>query len=271
MESLPQDLLTVCLLVLVMGLKHGFDADHLAAIDSLTRFNAQAQPRLARYCGALFSLGHGVIVIAIALIVSTLTERWSPPGWLSPFAAWVSSGILFLLGLLNLRAAFQTAPGQIVQTVGVKGRFLGWSTRASNPLTMAMVGALFAISFDTISQASLFALTASRFGGPGYALMLGLLFTLGMLTTDGANGWWVARLIERADQHAARASRLMALAIGFVSLAVGLYGMVKMASPVVDAWGEGHQVFMGGGVVATIGLFYVAGMRSSRPTFQERH
>lgn len=64
--SLPSDLLALSLLVFVLGLKHGFDADHLATIDGLTRFNARKRPGLARYCGALFSLGHGAVVVAIA-------------------------------------------------------------------------------------------------------------------------------------------------------------------------------------------------------------
>jgi high-affinity nickel-transport protein len=73
---LPQDLVALSLLVFVLGLKHGFDADHLATIDGLTRFNSRLRPGLARYCGALFSLGHGVVVVAIALAVSTLARHW---------------------------------------------------------------------------------------------------------------------------------------------------------------------------------------------------
>ena len=48
--------------------RHGFDADHLATIDGLTRYNARANPRLARMAGALFSLGHGVVVLLVALV-----------------------------------------------------------------------------------------------------------------------------------------------------------------------------------------------------------
>ena len=67
MSPLPADNFALVLLVFVLGVKHGFDADHLATIDGLTRFNARANPRWARFCGTLFSLGHGAVVIAIAL------------------------------------------------------------------------------------------------------------------------------------------------------------------------------------------------------------
>src|SRR2546423_14708068 len=59
-------------------MRHGLDADHLAAIDGLTRFNAQSQPRLARLCGALFALGHGVLVIIVALAVGSLISGGCP-------------------------------------------------------------------------------------------------------------------------------------------------------------------------------------------------
>ena len=72
METLPNDWFALAALVFVLGMKHGFDADHLATIDGLTRYNARHNPKLARLCGALFSLGHGTIVVLIALTVSTV-------------------------------------------------------------------------------------------------------------------------------------------------------------------------------------------------------
>ena len=62
----PSDFLGVALLVLLLGIRHGFDADHLAAIDGMTYHNARLRPGLARVCGALFSIGHGGVVVAVA-------------------------------------------------------------------------------------------------------------------------------------------------------------------------------------------------------------
>ena len=75
MEQLPHDWLALSFLVFSLGIRHGLDADHLAAIDGLTRFSAQQRPRLARWCGSLFSLGHGAVVVAIALTVGALARR----------------------------------------------------------------------------------------------------------------------------------------------------------------------------------------------------
>ena len=261
MESLPQDLFALGLIVFALGLKHGFDADHLATIDGLTRFNARANPRLARYCGVLFSLGHGAVVTVIALLVSALAVQSEVPQWLQAFGAWVSIAFLAALGLLNIHAVLRAHPAQVVQPQGMKGRFLGRLTRAASPGLVALVGALFAISFDAISQAALFALTATRYGGWQHALMLGPLFTLGMLLTDGVNGLWISRLIRRADQIALIASRVMSLVVGGVSLLVAAFGVMKLALPAVDAWSEGRELVFGAGVVVVIAGSFVLAVR----------
>jgi len=260
-ESLPQDLFALSLIVFVLGLKHGFDADHLATIDGLTRFNALANPRLARYCGVLFSLGHGAVVTIIALAVGAIAFHAEAPQWLQAFGAWVSIAFLAALGLLNIHAVLQAHPGQVVQPQGMKGRFLGHLTRAASPGLVALVGALFAISFDTVSQAALFALAATRFGGWQHALMLGLLFMLGMLLTDGINGLWISRLIRRADQTARIASRVMSLVVGGLSLLAAAFGVMKLSLPAVGAWSEGRELVFGAGVVVVIAASFVLAVR----------
>ena len=264
METLPNDLLALSLLVFVLGLKHGFDADHLATIDGLTRFNSRANPRIARFCGILFSLGHGAVVVAIALAVSAFARRWQTPEWLELFGAWVSIAFLAALGLLNIHAVLRADPAQVVSAVGLKGRFLGRLATAASPGMVALVGALFALSFDTVSQTALFSLTASQFGGWRDALLLGLLFMLGMLVTDGINGLWISRLIRRADQIALIASRVMSLVVGGVSLLVAIFGVAKLALPAIDVWAEGKELLFGGAVLAMVAGSFLLSIRLTR-------
>lgn len=261
MHDLPSEWTALAALVFLLGLKHGFDADHLAAIDGLTRYNAHHRRSFARYCGALFSLGHGLIVVAIAIAVGLASERWSAPDWLELSGAWISIGFLTLIGIVNLRAVLGAAPHEVVAPVGIKSRFLGRLNRAGRPWTVALVGSLFALSFDTISQSALFALTATQFGGLEHALMLGLLFVLGMLVTDGINGLWISRLIARADQIAVIASRVMSLAVSGVALLVAAFGAAKLALPSVDAWSDGKEVAFGTIVVAVIAASYLIARR----------
>ena len=79
MDELPATGTALCALAFVLGARHGFDADHLATIDGLTRYNARTNPALARFCGALFSLGHGLVVCGVAFATAALTTGWQTP------------------------------------------------------------------------------------------------------------------------------------------------------------------------------------------------
>ena len=258
------DWISLLILTFVLGMKHGFDADHLATIDGLTRYNARLRPGLARYCGTLFSLGHGAVVLAIALGVAGIASQWEVPEWFGILGAVISITFLIALGSLNLAAVLRAGPDEVVQPVGLKGRLLGNLRHASHPALIALVGALFALSFDTLSQAAFFALTATQFGGWQHALALALLFMLGMLLTDGINGLWIARLIARADQVALVASRVMGLVVSGVSLLVAGFGVAKLLSPAVDAWSEGKELGFGLMLMAIIALSFVAAVRLTR-------
>jgi len=264
MEPLPPDWLSLLILTFVLGMKHGFDADHLATIDGLTRYNARRRPGMARYCGTLFSLGHGAVVLAIALGASALAGRWAVPEWFNLLGSLISIVFLLALGSLNLAAVLRAGPEQMVQPVGLKGRLLGSLHHVSHPALVALVGALFALSFDTLSQAAFFALTATQFGGWRHALLLALLFMGGMLLTDGINGLWIARLIARADQVALIASRVMGLVVSGISLLVAAFGAAKLLSPAVDAWSEGKELAFGFLLIAIVAVSFIAAVRLTR-------
>jgi high-affinity nickel-transport protein len=196
--------------------------------------------------------------------VSAIAGQWEVPDWFGTLGSLISIAFLVALGSLNLAAVLRAEPDQLVQPVGLKGRLLGNLRQVSHPALVALVGALFALSFDTLSQAAFFALTATQFGGWQPALLLALLFMLGMLVTDGINGLWIARLIARADQVALVASRVMGLVVSGVSLLVAAFGVAKMLSPAVDAWSEGKELIFGFSLMAIIALSFVAALRLTR-------
>lgn len=264
MENLPNDWIALMLLVFTLGVKHGLDADHLATIDGLTRFNARGNPRLARWCGFLFSLGHGAVVLAIALAAGAATQRWVVPGWMNELGALIAIGFLVAVGVMNLLAVLAARPGEVVQPVGLKGRMLAGMQRTGNPLVIALVGSFFALSFDTVSQAALFAVTGTRFGGVTHSVALGLLFMLGMMLMDGANGLWISRLIRRADRLACIASRVMGLAIAGLSFAIAGLTAARAASPRVSAWLEGRELAFGACFLLAVALSYALAARLAR-------
>jgi nickel/cobalt transporter (NiCoT) family protein len=261
MSPLPNDWLALLAVVYTLGLRHGMDPDHLATIDSITRGNATRNPQLARWSGFLFSAGHGAIVILVAIGVGLLAQRWHTPAWLDTLGTWISIAFLYALGLLNLYSVFATPAGVVVAPAGLKGRLLGRLVQVSHPVLIAAVGALFALSFDTVSQVALFSLTASSMAGWGFSITLGAAFTLGMMTTDGVNGLWVAKLLARADRRALVASRTMGLAIAGLSLLVGSYGLARLFFPAITGHLPQHELLLGCAAVAIVGLSFVIGLQ----------
>ena len=253
MESLHESIYPLIALAFSLGLKHGMDADHLATIDGLTRFNTSAgRLRLARFCGFLFSLGHGVVVCIVAVTASLLFQHKSVPSWMDNVGTWVSATFLLLLGVLNLYAVFSTPSHEMVQMAGIKGRWLGNLKSAGKPVLVALVGALFALSFDTLSQAALFSVTATHFGGLIYALLLAVCFMFGMMMTDAVNGLWISHLLRRADANARIVSRIMGMTVALLSLTVAGLGLSRQFLPEVAAWQEGRELLIGACVIAIV-------------------
>jgi high-affinity nickel-transport protein len=90
-------------LVFVLGLKHGFDPDHLVAIDGMARSTK------SRWCGLFFSLGHGVVVRLVGVAVALAATEWQAPAWLEHTGALISMGVLLTLGLANLLAVLRAS------------------------------------------------------------------------------------------------------------------------------------------------------------------
>ena len=258
--TLSGTLLAICAFAFALGVRHGLDADHLATIDGLARRNAVRNPGLAQFSGTLFSLGHGVVVMAVAVAASLLATQWQIPEWLEVTGVTVSVAFLLGLAFLNLRAVWVTPRHQIVAPAGLKSRLIDRIAAVDHPLFIAGIGMLFALSFDTLSHAALFAVAATRFGSVAHTLLVAGCFVAGMLLADGLNGWWIARLIRRAGKHAVIASRVMATAVGLVSLAIGSLVLLKLVLPALDAAMEELGVWVGMAVIAAITLAFTAAM-----------
>ena len=248
-------------LAFVLGLRHGLDADHLAAIDGLARFNAQSRGRLAGWCGFLFSLGHGLVVCVIAAAAGAFAASRAVPAWLADLGAWISIVFLFLLGGLNLAAVLAAQPGEMVRPVGLKGRWLGRFARVRHPAAILLVGALFALSLDTVTQALVLSFAAAALGGGTGAVLPGIAFMAGMMVSDGANGLWVARLLARADRRARIASRAMGLAVAALSLTVGSFGLAGYFFPAAAGYVAGRELVFGVLMIAAVALSYFVALK----------
>jgi nickel/cobalt transporter (NiCoT) family protein len=248
MSGMPADGLGLAALVFLLGLRHGFDPDHLVAIDGLTRSNR------SKWNGLFFSLGHGVVVTLVGVAVAIVATEWQAPAWLQDLGACISISVLVVLGLANLLMLLRTPGDQPVPLAGIRSRwFAGQISRSSHPVFIASIGAAFALSFDTISHAAVFSLTGAALAGWLFAALLGLVFTLGMVLVDALNGLWVARM---------RGSRAVSAAIAFLCLAIAGSALAGLdfAKPLVSI-----------GSMLVVALGYLLASRSAKGNEDSRY
>jgi nickel/cobalt transporter (NiCoT) family protein len=249
-------------LVFALGLRHGLDPDHLVAIDGLTR--SSPSWKMSRWTGLFFSLGHGIVVTLVGVVLALAVTDWQPPLWVEDLGAIVSIAILVALGAGNLVMSLRTPQGEAVRTLGLRSRWLVERLgRASHPIVVAGIGAAFAVSFDTLSHALLFSASGATAAGWVVAAALGLVFTAGMVLTDALNGWWVARLIASNDTGAVRASRVMSLTVAVLCFAIAAVGLAKLAHPSFDDLTGSAAPFIGVGTLFAILVAWWLGRRGS--------
>jgi nickel/cobalt transporter (NiCoT) family protein len=254
---------SLLLLSFLLGAKHGLEADHLVAIDSLTRIQASANRRT---CGALFSLGHGLVVLVVAVLLAALGAVWAVPQWISDVAMVISTGLLLILGGLNVWMLLST-PSDKPLTLHSPRLFVLRHFRFAAKLGPLAIGVLMAVSFETFTLAFLFASSLAQAPLVG-AILLGAVFTLGMMSSDGLNGWVIASLMRRADATAVAASRLICLAIALTCFFVGALGLMKLLSINAfwhfDSITSAYPWMLSTGVCAIIFIAYFAGLTKAK-------
>jgi high-affinity nickel-transport protein len=247
-------------LAYTLGMRHAFDADHIAAIDNTTRKLIQDGKRPLS-AGYFFSLGHSSIVFVLAVVLN-FGVRWlngavqdgssSLHHWTGIVGTTVSGTFLWLIGLVNLavllsiiKVSRELRDGRYddeelerqLQSRGLMNRLLGgYARRIDAPWKLYPVGALFGLGFDTASEVALLVLagTAVVGGLPFYAILsLPVLFAAGMCLFDTLDGcfmnfaydWAFAKPIRKIYYNltVTGLSVFVALFIGTVEI-LGLIG-----------------------------------------------
>ena len=208
-----------------LGVRHGFDLDHLATIDSITR-SINSQQYLAKAVGFLFSVGHGLIVMLLSSMIGLGLFKRTFPHWLDGFGNWISVFFLFIFGVTNLYMVFKSPN---IPLINYKGAFAKILLRKKNqPLFIMLIGALFALSFDTFTQVSLFSLEAATIGSWFFSSILGLIFMIGMIVADGVNGYIVGVLLANIDKKSSIISKGFGIMISFFSLMICTTNLIKL-------------------------------------------
>jgi high-affinity nickel-transport protein len=196
----------------LFGLRHAFDADHIAAIDDTVRFMLQkGKPQLG--VGFFFSLGHSTIVLGLAIgiaFAATAVKRDLPQlqnvggvigTCVSGLFLW-AIGILNLLVLLDILKVWQQAKTgthshahleALLAQRGLLNRLFRGRLRKlmNHSWQMYPLGLLFGLGFDTASEVGLLAMTAGASAGNlpiSAVLSLPILFAAGMTLMDTTDG-----------------------------------------------------------------------------------
>lgn len=279
----------------LLGVRHAFDADHIASIDNTTR-KLIGEGRTAVSTGFWFSLGHSSVVFAASLllalgvrsIASVATNGDSSAGeTLTLIGTLVAGSFLMLIGLTNLVAVVGIA--RVLRTMrtgtfdeaelerhlnsrGFLTRLLGRLTRRiTKPWHLYPVGLLMGLGFDTATQVALLVLAAgsAAFVLPWYAiLVLPVLFAAGMTLFDTADGVLMSRAYGWALLDPVR-KVVYNLAVTLLSVTVALVlGIIVLADLLADrlqvdsgpvAWLAGLDLdYVGFGIVALFALVWAA-------------
>jgi high-affinity nickel-transport protein len=272
-----------------LGLRHAFDADHIAAIDNTTR-KLMSEGKRPLSVGFFFSLGHSTIVFGLAFLLAAGVRALSGPVQnggstlhqaTDVIGTTVSGSFLYVIAILNLvilvsivRIFFDMRAGaydeqQLEQQLGSRGlmnRLLGKHVdKIREPRQMYPLGVLFGLGFDTATEIGLLVLAAGAgaAGLPFYAILcLPILFAAGMAlldTIDGsfmnfAYGWAFSQPVRKVYYNIAITglSVVVALFIGTVELAGLVTHKLSVHGQVAD-WFQNFNLNTAGFVI--VGMF----------------
>jgi high-affinity nickel-transport protein len=272
----------------MLGLRHAFDADHIAAIDNTTR-KLMADGKRPASVGFWFALGHSTVVLVLAVLiamgarlVTTLSsEQSGTHAALSFLGTGISGLFLYLIAGLNLVALVGIV--RVWRRMGTEGfdernleaaldqrgflsRFLRGLTRSvTSPGQMYPVGLLFGLGFDTATEVTLMVLAGSgaASGLPWYAItVLPLLFAAGMTLLDTVDGTFMSVAYDWAFTNPLRKvyynititglSVAVALIIGSIELVGIFHDDLHLADP-ITTWIAGLNLNNVGFII--VGLF----------------
>jgi nickel/cobalt transporter (NiCoT) family protein len=252
----------------LFGLRHAFDADHIAAVDDSVRFMLQ-KGKKPLGVGFFFSLGHSTVVLALAIgIAFAATAVKAEMPQLKAMGALIGAGVsgtfLWIIGILNLLVLldilqiWRTARSgthshahleALLRKRGLLNRLFGGRLQKlmNHSWQMYPLGLLFGLGFDTASEVGLLAMTAGASAGnlPVPAVLcLPVLFAAGMTVMDTTDGVLMSKAYDWAFLNPLRKifynitttglSVAVALLVGTIELLQVLIGMLELHGDFFD-------------------------------------
>ncbi len=264
-------LLGTALLAYTFGLRHAVDADHISAIDNVTRKLMQERKRPVAV-GLFFSFGHSTVVVALTVAIAIAAQfvKHNIPSLQNVgglIGTSVSAAFLLIIAMINLvvlagifRTFREVRGGGVYNDSDLDGMLneRGLMGRLFRPLLkivdtswkMYPVGLLFGLGFDTATEVGLLGIAAVQAGKglPVFDILIfPLLFTAGMSlldTTDGilmlgAYGWAFVKPLRKLyyNMIITLVSVLVAVIVGAIEVLSVVAGQLKLTGGIWDAVG----------------------------------
>lgn len=256
----------------LLGLRHAFDVDHIAAIDGVTR-KLSEQGRPSASVGFWFSAGHCSLVLVLSGLL-TLGAHSLAAGPAAEGAAFQVFGLagalvagLFLvaIGIANLKpllavlkqrslppAASGLGEGTVpaVRTpVSMVLARTSWVT--DRPGGMFLVGMLFGLGLDTTLEVAFLVIAAGGllFANPFAPVMLPVLFAAGMILLDTLNGSFMSAAYNWASWRPDRRTHYNTVVTAIAVIAAFAVGSLQLASVVASASGRELVLEAGAGII----------------------
>jgi high-affinity nickel-transport protein len=228
--NILQQNFTGFIILLVLGLRHGLDPDHITVIDGYTYRLHEKKSFWSRWVGSLFALGHGAMVIIIALSLSILKSNFKMPSWLDIVVEWLPLAMLLMIGISNLISLAQK------KQTGIKGfrkhLLPKYFSTHLNPFTVILTGIVFGFIFDTSSQIAAFGYAVSASNQVMYAVLGGLVFSVGLIMTGTCDSFLLSKLLKTFDQKKIQTHRFkLNVLITVMCFALPIYKVVSYFNP----------------------------------------
>ncbi|GEM45572.1 HoxN/HupN/NixA family nickel/cobalt transporter [Deinococcus cellulosilyticus] len=223
-----------------LGLRHAWDADHIAVIDNSSRKFLQ-ENKNARAVGFYFAAGHALVVllmsIGAALLGQNLTGEHSALTLVGSWVAPLVGGLyLLLLALVNLRSCLQIMKGQHTHGGLLARVLLPLNRMVREPWHLLPVGFLMGLGMETASEVTLLAFSGSAAQqGVNWSaiLSLPLLFAAGMTLMDTLDGLLMTRAYQQTLVQGATRKKynlLLTAVSGSIALVIGLWTVLGWVS-----------------------------------------
>lgn len=254
-ETLTFILISIPTMIL-LGLRHALDVDHITAIDNLVRLHSST--RKSQLIGAGFSLGHMISVLAEMILIIYFIGSITRVDQLSFWGGVIGAIALGVIGAINIysmkkwgKTGSAILASKILARIGVM-----------KPFSSALIaGMVFGLGFDTATQISAITLSAvaSATLGVQVALVLAGFFAVGMVPLDTLDSYILRSAFSRIFDT--RAFRFMAYSLSGAALtvaAVASYETITNSEILPDITGSVLAVTI---IVVSFGYAYTARKR----------